>query len=67
MTASQILSVQTKCHRDLDVASASRRSELVLGWLWRLKPRRGQPLVNMSGGFQLAYLFEQPILLGTRT
>ena len=38
MTASQILSVQTKCHRDLDVASASRRSELVLGWLWRLKP-----------------------------
>jgi hypothetical protein len=40
------------------VASASRRSELVLGWLWRLKPRRGQPLVHMGSRLKLSDLFE---------
>lgn len=39
---------------------------LLLDGLWRLKPRRGQPLVDMGGGFQLAYLLEQPVLLRTR-
>ena len=31
----------------------------------RLKPRRGQPLINVGGGVQLAYFLEQPVLLGT--
>ena len=35
---------------------------LLLDGLWRLKPRRGRPLVDMGGGIQLAYLLEQPVL-----
>src|SRR5438034_5091821 len=31
----------------------------------RLKPRRGQPLIDVGGGVQLAYFLEQPVLLGT--
>jgi hypothetical protein len=38
---------------------------LLLDGLWRLKPRRGQPLVDMGGSFQLAYFLEQPVLPGT--
>jgi len=37
----------------------------LLDGLWRLKPRRGQPLVDMGGGIQLAYLPEQPVLMRT--
>ena len=39
---------------------------MLLDGLWRLKPRRGQPIVDMGGGIQLAYLLEQPVLLRTR-
>ena len=44
---------------------APTEAALLLDGLWRLKLRRGEPLVDMGGGFELAYFLEQPVLLLT--
>src|SRR5439155_18916934 len=41
------------------------KAAMLDGLCRRLKPRRGQPLIDVGGGVQLAYFLEQPVLLGT--